>query len=74
MNFWKESKMLSNIEKQEILQDARNPKRRDAFRQTRVAQALPSFDAYLKFLNCVQQTFSQTVSSVPNQSLQYFKL
>jgi|GEM_PF-2998058 len=66
--------MLSPAEKQEILQDARNANRRDAFRQTRVQEALPSFDAYLKFLNCVQQTFSQAVSSVLIQSRQHFKL
>ena len=49
--------MLSAIEKKEMLQDARSARRRDAFRQTRTLDALPSFDAYLEFLASAQKMF-----------------
>ena len=51
--------MFSPKEKQEMLKDARSAKRRDAFRQARLAQPLPSLDAYLEFLVEAQKIFPQ---------------
>ncbi|OGX10038.1 MAG: hypothetical protein A2Y05_01760 [Omnitrophica WOR_2 bacterium GWA2_53_43] len=65
--------MLSSTEKQEILQDARNAQRRDAFRQARAGDSLPSFDAYLKFLDSVHKVFAR-ISSAPNLTCGHFKL
>ncbi len=65
--------MLSSTEKQEILQDARNAQRRDAFRHARTRDPLPSFDVYLEFLNSVQKVFAR-VSTAPNLTRGHFKL
>lgn len=65
--------MLSFAEKQEMLQDARNLQRRDAFRQTRAGDFLPSLDAYLEFLNSAHKVFAR-VSSAPNLTRGHFKL
>ncbi|MBI5150414.1 MAG: hypothetical protein HZA28_06555 [Candidatus Omnitrophica bacterium] len=65
--------MLSSVEKQEILQDARNVQRRDAFRQARAGDPAPSFDAYLEFLNSVHKVFAR-ISSNPNLTRGHFKL
>ncbi|MBI5415268.1 MAG: hypothetical protein HZA29_00470 [Candidatus Omnitrophica bacterium] len=47
--------------------------RRDAFRQARAADPLPSFDAYLEFLNSVHKIFAR-ISSNPNLTRGHFKL
>ena len=65
--------MLSPVEKREILQDARNTRRRNAFRQAQARDPLPSLDAYLEFLNGVHKTFSQTFPA-PDPSRGHFKL
>ncbi len=65
--------MLSSKEKQEMLQDARNTQRRDAFRQARVGDSLLSFDAYLEFLNSVHKVFAH-VASTPKLTRGHFKL
>ena len=48
-----------------MLQDARSARRRDAFRQTRTLDALPSFDAYLEFLASAQKMFPQYLRPSP---------
>ena len=66
--------MLSPVEKQEMLQDACSTKRRDAFRQARAGDSLPSLDAYLKFLDSVHKVFAH-ISSAPKQLTRgHFKL
>jgi hypothetical protein len=65
--------MLSPTEKQEILQDTRNTRRKDAFRQARASDPLPSFDAYLEFLDSVHKVFAR-ISSAPNLTRGHFKL
>lgn len=66
--------MLSRIEKQEMLKDAGNEKRREAFRQILVQQTSLSFDAYLKFLEGVHKTFSQITLPIKRVSGEKFKL
>lgn len=67
--------MLSRREKLEMLKDAQNPKRKDAFRQSKVTDPIPSFEAYINFLNGVHKAFSrQTASSINALSSQKFQL
>ena len=67
--------MLSRLEKQEILKDARSEKRKIAFRKTLVADSLRSFDAYLKFLNGIHKAFSRkSTPPAEHVSPQGFKL
>ena len=56
--------MLSPTEKQEMFQDARNPQRRDAFRQARAGDSLPSLDAYLEFLKSVHKVFARAPAGI----------
>ncbi len=65
--------MLSTVEKKEMLQDARSARRKDAFRKTNALDPLPSFDAYLEFLNSVNKTFATTPPAI-NPSRGCFKL
>ncbi len=67
--------ILSRKEKQEMLEDARSLKRRDAFRKAQPLTAeAPSFDAYLKFLNGVHKVFSQVSATSVSSSKAKFKL
>ena len=51
--------MLSRQEKEEMLADARDTKRRDDFRRCRRLNSRPlSFEEYLKFLNDIQRLFA----------------
>ncbi len=65
--------MLSPVEKDEILQDARSARRKDAFRQARAGDSLTSLDAYLEFLNSVHKVFAH-ISIAPKLTRGYFKL
>jgi hypothetical protein len=66
--------MLSRLEKQEILEDARKEIRKEAFRQMRVTAPLRSFDAYLQFLQDIQKTFSSSTLPTKCAPRQDFKL
>ena len=66
--------MLNPQERKEILQDAADLKRRDAFRQTLLKNSMRSFDTYIKFLNNLQKIFSQNSLSEQNFSNRLFKL
>ena len=70
----KSKKMLSNEEKKEMLEDARNLKRRDAFRRAQAAHPKLSFDEYLLFLNNVQEIFSPFSVSRKSTITKYNKL
>jgi N-dimethylarginine dimethylaminohydrolase len=50
--------MLSEQEKKEMLQDARNTARRDSFRATGLKVIRISFDEYIKALDELQCIFS----------------
>ncbi len=50
--------MLSSDEKKEMLKDAQNPARRAHFQQAgERGKHIPSFDAYIAFLNSIQKIF-----------------
>jgi biotin synthase-related radical SAM superfamily protein len=66
--------MLSLLERQEILQDAEDEKRRESFRQILVKKTPVSFDDYLRFLTSVQNIFLQTALPVQRPFPQGFKL
>lgn len=55
--------MLSKKEKQEMLEDARNNKRKDAFSciNLKAPDKVKSFDSYLKFLTELQKITKHSV-------------
>lgn len=62
--------MLSNEEKKEMLQDAKNKARREHFRFAKEKSlGIDSFDDYILFLNGVQKIFAPfKVSTSPTPS------
>ena len=66
--------MLSDIEKQEMLEDAMSIKRRDDFRFSANTPLKYTFDEYLQFLDDLQKIFgpfpvSQKVTKTENNKL-----
>ena len=66
--------MLDDIEKQEMLEDAMNIRRRDDFRYSSRIPINLSFDEYLKFLADLQKIFgpfpvSQKITKTENNKL-----
>ncbi|OGX34043.1 MAG: hypothetical protein A3C36_04050 [Omnitrophica WOR_2 bacterium RIFCSPHIGHO2_02_FULL_52_10] len=66
--------MLNSNEKKEMLRDAANPRRREAFRNTKDASALPTFDDYLRFLDKVHAAFTHAARDVQKSHGTDFKL
>ena len=64
--------MLSNKEKEELIQDGLSETRREDFRQAKQSNALfqplTSLDDYLKFLSAVQRVFSTLDPTFKKQS------
>ena len=67
--------MLSEQEKQEMLEDGRSSSRREHFRAgRRRLKSSISFDEYLAFLNSLQEIFSPFKVSRKRMSTQHNKL
>ena len=66
--------MLNQLEKKEMLKDARSAKRRARFRKMLVKDSTQSLDAYLKFLKSIEKVFSQGTSAPLKPSQKKFKL
>lgn len=68
--------MLSREEKEELLRDARNPKRRKEFAQSRKVglEGSRSLDEFIRFLMAVQKIFSPFTISKKVTTTQLNKL
>lgn len=68
--------MLSREEKEELLRDARSPKRRTEFAQSRKVglEGSRSLDEFIRFLTAVQKIFSPFMVSKKVTAAQFNKL